>query len=91
MYLDPPYVRQARRSGAIYNHEMDLEGQVQLLEAITHSKAKIVISGYDTDLYNGYLQGWHKDTTFSQTTSTELAEEVVWQNYAPPAEQLSLL
>jgi len=91
MYLDPPYVRQARRSGALYNHEMDMGGQLSLLDAITQSKAKIIISGYNTDLYNERLQGWHKDMVLSQTTSTELAEEVIWQNYTPPAEQLSLL
>ena len=89
MYLDPPYLRSTRRSGALYNHEMDEAGQVLLLDAITKSRAKIVISGYESDLYNRRLAGWYKDSTQSQTTSAELATEIIWMNYEPPAMQYS--
>lgn len=90
MYLDPPYVRRTRRSGALYNHEMDDAAQRELLDLITCSKAKIVISGYESDLYNTALAGWRKDSTLSQTTSTEMATETIWMNYSPPLEQLNL-
>lgn len=83
MYLDPPYVRSTRKSGKLYCYEMDDEQQKQLLELITESRAKIVISGYDSDLYNTALQGWYKDSVYSQTTSTALAQEVIWQNFEP--------
>lgn len=88
MYLDPPYMRSTRKSGRLYKHEMDDTLQAQMLDLITKSKAKIVLSGYDSDLYNAALQGWHKDTTVTQTTSTEKATEVIWQNYEPPAVQM---
>ncbi|MGN0179560.1 MAG: DNA adenine methylase [Monoglobaceae bacterium] len=91
MYLDPPYVRAVRRSGALYAHEMDAAGQVELLEIITKSRAKIIISGYESDLYNTALAGWHKDSTMSQITSAEMATEVIWMNYEPPMQQLSIL
>lgn len=90
MYLDPPYLRTVRRSGALYNHEMDAAGQVELLKIITKSRAKIIISGYESDLYNSALVGWHKDSTMSQTTSTEMATETIWMNYDPPVMQYSL-
>ena len=90
MYLDPPYVLSARKSGALYRHEMDSQGQNSLLDTIVGSRARIIISGYDSQLYNERLQGWWKDSTLSQTTSTEMARETVWQNFAPPAEQLML-
>ena len=90
MYLDPPYLRTTRKSGALYKHEMDLVGQNELLDEITKSRAKIIISGYESELYNNRLQGWWKDRVLSQTTSTAKAEEVIWQNFAPPAEQLEL-
>lgn len=90
MYLDPPYVRSSRKSGRLYRHEMDDGEQRQLLDLITHSKAKVVLSGYPSDLYDQALQGWYKDTALSQTTSTKLVEEVLWQNFEPPQEQLSL-
>lgn len=89
MYLDPPYVRSARRSGSLYRHEMDDEGQARLLKAIQKSKAHIIISGYNSDIYNEALCGWHRDSTLCHTTSGEKAEEVIWVNYNPPTEQYS--
>lgn len=90
MYLDPPYLRSTRKSGALYNHEMDEAEQVLLLDLITKSRAKIVISGYESDLYNRRLAGWHKDSAQSQTTSGEMATETIWMNYSPPLEQISI-
>lgn len=90
IYLDPPYVRSSRKSGALYRHEMNDEQQVQLLELISSSRAKIVISGYRSDLYEKYLHTWETDSILSQTTSTKMAEEVIWMNYKAPAKQLSL-
>ncbi len=90
MYLDPPYVRSVRKSGALYKHEMDDAGQEELLEIITRSKAKIIISGYDNDLYNTALAGWHKDYAMSQTTSAEKAIEAIWMNYEPPVLQYDM-
>ena len=52
MYLDPPYVRASRKSGRLYRHEMDDEQQRQLLELIVTSRAKIVLSGYRSELYD---------------------------------------
>lgn len=90
MYLDPPYVRSSRKSGALYAHEMDLAGQQQLLSLITQSRAKIIISGYESELYDTALADWHKDSTMSQTTSTEMATETIWMNYEPPMRQMNL-
>lgn len=90
MYLDPPYVRVTRRSGALYAHEMDNTEHAELLKAITNSKAKIIISGYESDIYNDTLSGWHKDSTMSQTTSTKMAVETIWMNYDPPEQQISI-
>ena len=90
MYLDPPYVRSTRKSGKLYKHEMDDAGQKELLALIVESRAKIVLSGYQSDLYDDTLQGWYKDTTMSQTTSAKMAEETIWMNYEPPCSQLSM-
>lgn len=89
MYLDPPYVLSSRRSGKLYVQEFTNEDQKRLLGLITESKAKIVISGYASALYDEALKDWHRDTAMSQTTSAELAEEVIWMNYDPPHEQLT--
>lgn len=83
MYIDPPYVRSARKSGRLYQYEMTDTDHEQLLDLLTQSKAKIVLSGYETDLYNERLRDWEKATTLSQTTSTKMAEEIIWMNYEP--------
>lgn len=90
MYLDPPYVRESRKSGRLYKHEMNNEEQANLLELITQSKAKIIISGYMSDLYRTALHDWHCFSTECRTTSTELAKEYIWLNYEPPNEQIKL-
>lgn len=87
MYLDPPYVRSTRKSGQLYKHEMNDADHIQLLELIAQSSAQIVLSGYLSPLYERYLQGWHMDSTVSQTTSTAMAREVIWLNYEPPYQQ----
>lgn len=89
IYIDPPYVRSSRKSGALYTHEMTDDDQNRLLNLIVKSKAKIIISGYDNELYNSALKDWETDTTMSQTTSTKMACEKIWLNYTPPAKQVS--
>ena len=90
MYLDPPYVLSTRKGGKLYRYEMDDAGQAELLDLIKASRAKIIISGYDCDLYNTALAGWKKDSTMAQTTSAEMAQETIWMNYEPPMRQISI-
>lgn len=88
LYLDPPYVRSSRKSGALYRHELDDIGQRKLLDLALRSRAKIVLSGYPSQLYDEALGGWHRSTTTARTTSTERATECLWTNYAPPCQQM---
>lgn len=90
MYLDPPYVKSTRRTNKLYTVEMEEEGQNKLLDLIVKSKAKIVLSGYQSDLYDERLKGWKKDTIQTRTTSTDIATETIWMNYEPPLEQTTM-
>ena len=87
MYLDPPYLRSTRRSGALYTNEMTEKDHRRLLDTISSSKAYIILSGYDSDLYNEALRDWYKDSIMVTTTSLAIAAETVWMNYEPPMEQ----
>jgi DNA adenine methylase len=91
IYIDPPYVRATRKSGRLYRHEMSDSGHEALLDLVQESKAKIIISGYASALYDQRLAGWHTDTTYTRTTSAEKAEEKIWMNYEPPVEQMRIL
>lgn len=90
MYLDPPYVRSSRKSGRLYTHEMDDAEQIKLLELINKSRAKIVLSGYQSDLHDQFLYGWKSYSAMSQTTSGQMAKETIWLNYEPPFEQMQI-
>ena len=73
----------------MFSHEMTEQQHVRMLEIITQSKAKIILSGYRNEIYDKWLSGWETDATMSQTTSTEMAEETIWMNYQPPLKQIS--
>ena len=90
MYLDPPYVRSTRKSGRLYRHEMDESLHVEMLELIAKSKAKIILSGYPSQLYDQHLAGWITDTTLTHTTSAEIVTEKIWMNYDLPNEQTKM-
>ena len=80
MYIDPPYLFGTRR-GRQYQHEMTDADHEELLKAILRSKAKIMISGYESDMYNEYLHGWRKKSFTSCAEGGKPRQEIVWMNY----------
>lgn len=89
IYCDPPYVL-STRSGRIYKHEMSIRGQELLLQAILNHDGYVILSGYDNDLYNATLKGWHKESLKVNTEGGKSAVETLWMNYEPPAKQISI-
>lgn len=90
MYLDPPYVYNTR-TGKQYLHEMSDADHEELLNFVVQSKAKIMISGYESDLYNDYLKDWNKEQFDSCAEMGGKRVETVWFNYEKPGyKQLSL-
>lgn len=54
---------------------------IRLFETILQSKAKIIISGYSSDIYNEYLSKWNR-VDFNATAEHGLKRtETVWMNY----------
>ena len=80
IYCDPPYLLSTRH-GKQYNVEMSNREHEELLHALLVNKSKIMISGYESDLYNDALKGWRKKTGYSLTQSLRKAKEVIWMNY----------
>lgn len=82
MYLDPPYMIESRTSKRPqYRNEMTEADHIRLLETIADSKAKIMISGYQTDLYDEVLKGWNR-CEFDATAQMGLPrKEIIWTNY----------
>jgi len=85
IYCDPPY-EQSTRGGARYRVDMDREGQIRFLDSVIGSKAKILISGYDCELYNKLTENGFEKIQFEVKTITGTFKqktklETIWMNY----------
>ncbi len=58
-YLDPPYLHETRAAKDVYQHEMTLDQHAELLTALTDIKGRFLLSGYRSNLYDGYALGCH--------------------------------
>lgn len=79
-YLDPPYVLSTRKS-AKYKHEMKNKSHIEMLKLINNLQGYVVISGYESKLYEKYLEkkfGWHKFTRNSINMAKNKRIECVW-------------
>lgn len=81
IYCDPPYLSSLRKKN-MYKCELDLSYHNELLCVIKDSKAKIIISGYDNDLYNKKLSDWYCDETDTIAQMGLKRREKIWMNYA---------
>lgn len=80
IYCDPPYMQNLSRKD-MYAVEMDEEQHIRLLEQIKKSKSKIIISGYDNDLYNEYLSDWQTDMINTTAQQGLHRTEKIWMNF----------
>lgn len=86
IYADPPYLNETRKSKH-YSNEMSNEQHLELLQALKKHKGPVILSGYESDLYNKELSDWWK-MTFEQTVGIttkkkRVATEVLWFNFEP--------
>ena len=89
-YLDPPYVPETRKQKKSYDCEMTREQHIELINTLINVKGKVILSGYDNDIYNKLLDnGWKKiilgefSKRGQKTNNGELTKgkEFVWINY----------
>lgn len=90
IYLDPPYVQDARR-GKSYKYEFTNEQHEHLLDFCLKSQAKIILSGYQNPMYEDALDEWKLYRFRSQTQYGYPRTECIWTNFAVnDYEQMSL-
>lgn len=80
MYIDPPYLM-GTRAGKQYAHEMTDSDHEELLQTLLKSRAMIMISGYDSEMYNDMLSGWQRKEFISHTEKSVKRTEIIWMNY----------
>lgn len=86
IYIDPPYVKSTRTAKSIYNFEMLDSDHLILLDILKTFKGKILLSGYDSNLYNNCLLGWNKvfktvANHSGQNRKKQKRTEILWRNY----------
>lgn len=85
LYCDPPY-EQSTRTSARYKVDMDRNGHEQFLNSVISSKSKILISGYDCELYNKLTENGFTKINFEVKTidgsfKKKTKVETLWKNY----------
>lgn len=81
MYIDPPYLL-GTKNRRMYRKEMTDGDHEELLRTVLGTRAMVMISGYESEMYNDYLAGWRKVSFPSRTQTGQSKEEVVWMNYS---------
>lgn len=84
LYCDPPY-EHSTRTVTRYAVDMDIDKQKEFLSAVLESKAKIIISGYDCELYSVLDEKFTKvsfeKNTVNTNNSPKTVNEFLWVNY----------
>ena len=82
IYADPPYVL-GTRHGKQYWREMDDRDHEELLDVLLAHKGSVLLSGYDSDLYNARLRGWRREEAVSYSQAASRKTEILWMNFEP--------
>jgi DNA adenine methylase len=85
VYVDPPYVGSTKKNRRYYRFEYTDQDHVELLEVLNSLKCYVLISGYDSELYQRYLPLWRRRNLVN-ITHGGLRNEVVWSNFEGPAD-----
>jgi len=85
LYCDPPY-HWSTRTGARYKVDMNDEEQEKFIESVIKSNSKILISGYECDLYNkltenGFTKIQFEVKTIDGNFKKKTKVETLWKNY----------
>jgi len=85
-YLDPPYLPETRTAREVYQFEMPAEDHRKLLTMIRAVKGKVMLSGYQSDLYDRELDGWQRHefdvpNNAAGGSSKRRMKECIWCNF----------
>lgn len=89
IYCDPPYVL-STRGRKQYQYEMDDADHEEMLKALCESRAMVMLSGYDCELYARYLKGWRKIQIDTRAQNTGKRVETLWMNFEEREEQMTI-
>lgn len=85
-YCDPPYLQSTRATPNVYTHEMWVCDHIEMLDVLTKCVGKVMLSGYDSDLYQSKLKEWTVHTfdipnSSASGNSKRIMSEKLWCNW----------
>ncbi|EPQ8988818.1 DNA adenine methylase [Listeria monocytogenes] len=87
IYCDPPYIPSSLVDKH-YKHSFSLEQHRDLISVLKKHKGHVMISGYESELYNLELSLWpriEKQVKVGITTEKKSdRQEIIWCNFEPP-------
>jgi site-specific DNA-adenine methylase len=85
IYSDPPYLINTRQSKKkLYKYDYTTKQHEELLQALININCNIMVSGYESSLYNDMLSSWNKINIPVKTRSGKIVNEILWMNYNKP-------
>lgn len=89
IYADPPYLHGTRKN-YLYKHEMSDSEHEELLKLLINHPGKVLLSGYDNDMYNDMLSRWDKVEKDTRAEGGQKRKETLWMNCGIKESQMSL-
>ena len=59
----------------------------ELLAVLLGHQGPVILSGYNSPLYNDRLKGWHREEAVSYSQIASRKTEVLWMNFEPEGQQ----
>ncbi|HYC70016.1 MAG TPA: DNA adenine methylase [Opitutaceae bacterium] len=84
VYADPPYLLSTRGGRRYYRAEMSDADHLRLLGVLKRIPAKVILSGYPSDLYARELEDWSVETFRAWTRNHRPRTECLWFNFPRP-------
>ncbi len=87
IYADPPYLNETVASTSYYKIGMSDDEHLELLNTLKLHKGPVILSGYNSTLYDVELKNWHK-IEFEAITGNvgrekKVVTECLWTNFEP--------
>ena len=79
IYADPPYVL-GTRTGKQYKYEMTDMDHVELLQVLNNHPGPVLLSGYDSEIYNDFLENWSRTEIDARAEHSMPRKEILWIN-----------
>jgi DNA adenine methylase len=83
-YADPPYIHSTRNTRKEYRFEMSDDNHIELAKELNRTAGAVIVSGYESDLYNGLYKGWNKRQRSDFADGLQPRVEVLWMKGVEP-------